>query len=348
MKNEFNKENFDGKLTKYFEVMNTPISLDFDDISLQQGKCKLLSRLDADISSEIMRGIRIEVPIISSNMKAVTDSNMAILMRKAGALGILHRAQPKEEYLQEVRRVAKECDLVAVSIGVGESQFDLCKELVFCGANIITIDIAQGYADTVIDLGRKIKTEMPHVKIIVGNVINPDFLFEVADYADAVKSGIAGGSVCETKNTAGCYQKQATTILQMTDIAKHLGLPLISDGSIKECSHFSKAIALGASSVMMGNVLARCEESSGEVVEIDGVRKKVFSGMSSRRIQEEWHNRKLRKGICPEGRTTYIDIGEPLVDVIERYAGALRSCISYSGATDIESLQRLAKFYRFK
>ena len=134
----------------------------------------------------------------------------------------------------------------------------------------------------------------------------------------------------------------------MADVAKHLGIPLISDGSTKECSHFSKAISLGASAVMMGNVLARCEESSGEVIVIDGVRKKIFSGMSSRRIQEEWHSKKLRKGICPEGRTTYLDIGESLIDVIERYAGALRSCISYVGATDIESLHRLAKFYRFK
>jgi IMP dehydrogenase/GMP reductase len=345
---ELKNYNFNIKPTKYLELMSTPVSLDFDDISLQQGKCKLLSRLDADISSEVIKGVRIKIPIISSNMKSVTDSNMAILMRKAGCLGILHRAQSKEEYLQEVKRVAKECDWVAVSIGVDKSQFDLCKELVSAGANIITIDIAQGYADTVIDLGRKIKKEIPDIKIIVGNVITPDFLFEVSDYADAVKAGIASGSVCETKNTAGCYQKQATTILQMTDVAKHLGMPLISDGSIKECSHFSKAVSLGASAVMMGNVLARCEESSGEIIEIDGVRKKVFSGMSSRRIQEEWHNKKLRKGICPEGRTTYLDIGEPLNDVIERYAGALRSCISYVGATDIESLWRLAKFYRFK
>jgi IMP dehydrogenase/GMP reductase len=332
-------------LTSESLIANMPISLGFENVSIAQKKNICLSRLDADIQSEFVRGIKLNVPLIAANMSTVVDGDFCIKLRKLGALGIMHRALPREYYLVETRRIADNCDLVAVSIGVGEDQFELCRDLISCGANIITIDIAHGYSQPVIDLGKKIKAEFPEVKLIVGNTINTNMMYEVNDFADAVKVGVAQGLACETKNTAGCTEKQFSAVLKFKEISKQLGLPVISDGGIREGADFVKAIAAGANSVMAGSIFCRCPESAAEIIEINGVRKKVFAGMSSRTVQEQWRCG-LKKGTCPEGKAIYLDLGEPLEALLERYSGALRSGITYSGAKDIQTLQDQVEFIR--
>jgi IMP dehydrogenase len=326
-------------------VSNMPISLGFESVSIAQKKNICLSRLDADISSEFVRGIKLDIPLIAANMSTVADADFCIKLRELGALGIMHRALSREYYLAETKRIADSCDLVAVSIGVGEGQFELCKDLISCGANIITIDIAHGYSQPVIDLGKRIKTEFKDIKLILGNTINTDMMYEVSGYADAVKCGVAQGLACETKNTAGCTEKQFSAVLKFKEISKQLGLPVISDGGIREGADFVKAIAAGANSVMAGSIFCRCPESAADVIEINGVRKKVFAGMASRTVQEQWRCG-LKKGTCPEGKAIYLDLGESVEALLERYSGALRSGITYSGAKDIQTLQNQVEFIR--
>lgn len=332
---------------QYLDLINSPVSLGFEDVAIKQSKNVCLSRLDADIKSEVCKGVFLDVPILAANMSTVVDSDFCIKLNKLGALGVMHRALPQEEYLSEVKKISNECNIVAASIGVGEDQFNLCKKLIDVGANIIVIDIAHGYSDAVISLGKKIKTEFKEVKVIVGNTINVNMIGEVFDFADALKIGIGQGSVCETKNTAACTDKQFASVLRFKELSKYYGVPIISDGGIKEAADFCKAIAAGANSVMVGSILARCPESAGEIIEIQGTRKKIYAGMASRRVQDAWR-KGLKRGTCTEGKAVYLDIGESLEDLLERYSGALRSSITYAGANDIKSFQDKVEFVRFK
>lgn len=330
--------------------LDMPKSLAFSDVALKQGKNQCKSRLDAEIATEVARGLELNIPLIAANMSAVTNAHMCVALHAAGALGVLHRAwQVEEDYLAEVRKIRDRCHLVAASVGAGPDQVVLADKLLQNGANIIVIDIAQGYSDAVIETGRAIK-KLPHGRgcwLIVGNTINPEMMYEVDSFADAVKVGIAQGSVCLTKHTAGCSEKQFTAIQAFKDISRKLGLPIISDGSIQEPGDFTKAIAAGANSVMAGGIFARCPESAADEVEVEvgGEIKKLYFGMASREAQRRWRGG-VKPGTCPEGKTILLEMGEPVAALLERYSGALRSGITYAGATDIRSFQDMAKFVR--
>lgn len=322
------------------------VSLGFHDIAIKQKRNICRSRLDVDITSEILREISIPSPFIASNMSTVTNSSFCITLYSLGALGVLHRAAPDNILIEETKKIARECSLVAVSIGVGQDQKELCSKLIKSGANIIVVDIAHGFCDQVINMGKWIKKTYPNIKIILGNTVNLDMLYEVSDFCDALKVGIAQGAACETKNTAGCTERQFSAILKFKEESKRLGLPIISDGSIKEPADCVKAIGAGANSVMMGSVFARCPESSAEIIEIDGVEKKIYAGMASRYVQEKWKGG-LKPGTCPEGKITYLNIGESVDKLIERYSGALKSGITYAGGNSIKSFQENVEFVRF-
>jgi IMP dehydrogenase len=278
-------------------------------------------------------------------MSTVVNADFCIQLYKAGALGIMHRALDETPYLAEVQEIASKCSLVAASVGVGDGQFELAQKLIQHGANIITIDIAHGYCDAVIDLGKRIKQYSPSTKLILGNTINSDMIYEVSEFADAIKIGIAQGAACETKDTAGCTAKQFSAIRSCVFASKQCGIPIISDGGIRKPSDFTKAIMAGANSVMAGSIFARCPESAGEIVNVDGIDKKIYAGMASRQVQNQWRGG-LTKGTCPEGKTIYMDIGEPLSKLLERYSGALRSGITYVGELNINDAQRHVKFLR--
>lgn len=324
--------------------IDIPRSYNFKEIALVPNKNVCSSRSDAIISSEVLRGITLDVPIIAANMSTVCNADFCIALSNEGAMGILHRATPDDILIKEVSKLAKYTDIVAASIGVGEGQFDLAKNLVNAGANIITIDIANGYTDAVVTLGRQLKNELG-IKVIIGNTTHPGIMYEVDSFADAVKVGIAQGLACETKNTAAFTEGQFSAVLKFKELSKKLGLPVISDGGIREPGDFVKAIAAGANSVMAGSIFARCPESAAETTLIDECVKKIYAGMASRYVQDKWKGG-LKEGTCPEGKVIYLDMGESVHDLVERYAGALRSGITYGGARSIEELQRKAEFVR--
>lgn len=318
-----------------------PKSYSFREIALvpQKNICK--SRLDTSIKSEIVRGRWLDTPFIAANMSTVCNAQFCIKLNTLGSMGILHRAMSSKDLINETKILSENSELVAVSIGVAKDQFSLVKQLVTVGANIIVIDIANGYTNRAIELGRKIKKEYP-VKLIIGNTTNVGMLYEVEDFADAIKIGIANGLACETKNTTAFTEGQFSTVLKFKTISKKLGLPVISDGGIREPADVVKAIAAGANSIMAGSIFAKCPESAAELVYINNIPKKVYAGMASRYVQDKW--RGLKSGTCPEGNVKYLDLGEPVSNLIERYSGALRSGITYSGGNTLFDLQKNVEF----
>lgn len=321
------------------------LSLGFESVAIKQKKNKCFSRLDANIQSEIIRGVKVEIPLIAANMSTVINSDFYIKIHKLGAFAFLHRAMHAEEYLESVRLIYNLCEWKAVSIGVGIDQYELAKKLIIHGANIVLIDIAHGYSDTVIDLGRKLKKEYPHIKMVVGNTTNTDMMYEVEDFADAVKVGIAGGLACDTKSTAGCYEKQFSAVFKFKEISKKLGLPIISDGALREPADFTKSIAAGANSAMAGSLFAACPESAAEIVCIDGYDKKLYAGMASEYVQKRWRGG-LKPGTCAEGGVKYLTISESVEKVLETWSGALRTGITYGGGNSIKSFQDMVEFVR--
>lgn len=320
-------------------------SFGFESVAIKQKKNRCLSRLDADTKSEIIKGVTVDIPLIASNMSSVINANFLLKLMARGAFGFLHRALPEEEYIKEVKLVTRYSNFVPVSIGVGTSQYELAKTLISHGANIILIDIAHGYTDPVIDLGRKLKKEFPHIKMVVGNTVNVDMMYEVDDFADAVKVGLAQGYACETKNTAGCTEKQFSAILKFKEVSRKLGIPIISDGGLREPADFTKSIAAGANSAMAGSIFAACPESAAETVEIDDKKKKLYAGMASEYVQNKWKGG-LKPGTCAEGGVRYLDVGKPLDKLLETWQGALRTGITYGGGIDVPSFQECVEFIR--
>jgi IMP dehydrogenase/GMP reductase len=323
---------------------NFPVSLGFDNIAISQKKNVLKSRLDANIRSEVIRGVYLDIPMMASNMSTVVNSDFCIKLDKLGAIGIMHRADSEDVILNEVSKISNKCINVAASVGITDDQFNFCSKLVDNGANIIFIDVAHGYSDYVLEFGRKIKKEF-NIKVVVGNTTNINMLIEASDFADAVKVGIAQGFACETKNTAGCTERQFSAIFKFRELSRFYGIPIISDGGIREPADFTKSIAAGANSIMAGKIFAECPESAAEIEKINDVDKKVYAGMASEYVQKLWRGG-VKEGTCTEGGIRYLDIGISVEKLLERYSGALKSGISYSGAFDIKSLQDRVEFVR--
>jgi len=312
----------------------------FNDIALVQKKNICKSRSDVIIESEIIRGIIRPIPLIAANMASVTNAGFCSQLYKLGAIGVLHRAFHELEYLAEVKELASNCPVVAASIGI--SDHFLLNKLIKHGVNLVVIDIAHAYCDPAMDMCKHIRHMYPHVTVVVGNTININMLDEIDGIADGLKIGCASGSPCETAVTAGCYEPQFSAVLKFRERAHQLGIPIISDGSIKQPADFVKAIGAGASGVMAGQIFARCPESAATTVDIDGVTKKVYSGMASRAVQEKW--RGSVHNDCPEGKTILLEMGESLEKLLMRYCGALRSGISYAGFNNVNNFSANCEF----
>jgi hypothetical protein len=187
----------------------------------------------------------------------------------------------------------------------------------------------------------KIKKEYPSIKLIVGNTTNVEFLDEIDPYVDAVKVGIASGFACDTKSTAGCYEQQFSAVWKFKERSKQLGLPIISDGGVREYSDLVKAIGAGANSIMVGSFLAACPESAAELNKEKT--HKIYAGMASEYVQNNWKGG-LKPGTCAEGSVKLLKIGPSVVDMINNFQGALRTGITYGGGIDIKSFQQEVKF----
>lgn len=345
----FDKKNIEYIINPTIDLSTLETSYGYDNIALVQQKNILSSRLDANIQSEIIRGVTVEIPMIAANMSTVVDVKFYNLLHRLGAFAVLHRAKTNEQMLQDVKEVAATCTWVAASIGISSDQFDHVKNMIKWGCNIVVIDIAHGYSDSVLSLAKKIKYYSPSTKIVLGNTTNVNMLYECYDFIDAIKVGIAQGFACETKNTAGCTEKQFSAILKFKHVAKQFGIPVISDGSIKEPADMVKALAAGANSIMAGRIFAACPESAAEIEikynENGSIfsKKKIYAGMASKYVQEKWRGG-LKPGTCAEGGIRYLDIGESAEKLLEKYSGALKSGITYCGAENIKTLQDNAKF----
>lgn len=238
---------------------------------------------------------------------------------------------------------------VAAAIGVGH--FERAKKLIEVGVDALVIDSAHGHSKGIIDTLKELKSKFPNIDIVVGNVANPASIKDLAQAgADAIKVGIGPGSICTTRIVAGVGVPQFSAILECAQEAKKYGVTIIADGGIKYSGDVAKALAAGASAVMIGSLFAGCDETPGELITFQGRQYKAYRGMGSigamskgsadRYFQEGTAKEKL----VPEGIEGRVPYAGSIKEIVHQLIGGLCSSMGYCGSETIEIFQEKAEF----
>ncbi len=248
-------------------------------------------------------------------------------------------------------RDAKGRLLVGAAIGVTNDALDRVGALVAAGVDILALDSAHGHSKNIIEKVKEIKKAYPNVPIIAGNIATGEAAEALIKAgADCLKVGIGPGSICTTRVVAGIGVPQITAICDVAEVAKKYDIPIIGDGGIKYSGDIVKAIAAGADVIMMGSLLAGCDESPGEFEIYQGRRFKVYRGMGSLAAMEKGSKDRYfqtgSKKLVPEGVEGRIPYKGPLSDTIFQLLGGLRSGMGYCGTKTIADLQKNGKFVR--
>ena len=245
--------------------------------------------------------------------------------------------------------------LVGAAVGVKEDTIMRTDELLKAGADVIVIDVAHGHNTRAIETTKELrKTFRNKIEIIAGNIATPEAARDLAKAgADALKVGIGPGAACTTRIVTGVGVPQLTAIMDVGKEAKKLGIPFVADGGIKNSGDLSKALAAGADTAMIGNLLAGTKESPGEYILDRGVAYKYYRGMASYdatsekvRIDRESGARSDEFFRSPEGASGRVSYRGEASMVIADLIGGLRSSMSYLGAKDLKEFQKNAEFMR--
>jgi IMP dehydrogenase len=456
-----------------------PLGLTFDDVLLVPRRSPVESRAQVDTRTRLARDVELAVPIVSANMDAVTESEMAIAMAREGGIGIIHRFLTTDQQVAEVRRVKRaesivieqpytirpdqtlreavafleehgsagllvvqdgrlvgivtardllfEDDLdrpvrevmtprerlvtappgismeeakrilhahrieklplvdaeghlvglvtsrdirsrmqhphatkdgrgrlrVGAAVGVRGDYLERAEALVEEGVDLLVVDVAHGHSEAVLRAVRALRRRFPDVPIVAGNVATAEGTVDLIEAgADAVKVGVGPGSTCTTRVVTGAGVPQLSAILECARAARERGVPIIADGGIRNSGDITKALAAGASAVMLGNLLAGTEESPGATVIRNGRQYKTYRGMASlwatarRRSLDSPLEEEDIGQIVAEGIEALVPYRGKVADVLRQLVGGLRSGMSYCGARTIPELWENARFVR--
>lgn len=325
-------------------------ALSFDDISLVPRYNNIASRKDVDTSVQFGK-LKLNVPIFSANMDTVTDYKMARTMDQLGGLGFLHRFCSIKDNI-EMFKLATMCNInpgdAVISLGVNEG-IDRFHALYEVGARYFCIDIAHGHSRPVGRMIEELKEFDESVHVTAGNVCHAAGAEYLADKgADAIKVGIGPGSVCSTRIKTGFGVPQFTAIRD----CRRVNCFIIADGGIRTPGDAVKAFAAGADAIMIGGMLAGCDETPGEIISEPiyetaspaGFQRrdvKIFRGMASKEAQEDFMGSQAEWKTA-EGVTTKVACKGPAANVVSDMMGGIRSGMTYCGANSIRQIRERA------
>lgn len=247
--------------------------------------------------------------------------------------------------------------IVGAAVGVKSNYIARAKALHEAGADVLVLDVAHAHSDITLDAIRGIKKAIPNAELIAGNVATKEGTKDlIAAGADAVKVGIGSGSICITRIVTGAGVPQLTALIECTKIADPEGIPIIADGGIRTSGDITKAIAAGASTVMIGSLLAGTEESPGMTVMREGRKFKLVRGMASVAASYDRSAKETEPidedsagdllDYVPEGVEAFVSYKGNAAELVTQLVGGLRSGMSYLGATNIPQLRGKANFVR--
>jgi len=242
---------------------------------------------------------------------------------------------------------------VAAAVGVGEDTEERVEQLFKAGVDAIVVDTAHGHSLGVLQRVKQIKLQYPDRQVIAGNIATGEAALDLAEAgADAVKVGIGPGSICTTRIIAGVGVPQITAIQSVVGALEGRDIPVIADGGLRFSGDIAKAVAAGASTVMVGSLLAGTEESPGEIVLYQGRSYKLYRGMGSQgAMQKGSKDRYFQQDIknpdklVPEGIEGRVPFKGSMSNIIHQLMGGLRASMGYTGSSDLMAL-RQAKFVR--
>lgn len=241
--------------------------------------------------------------------------------------------------------------ICGAAIGATKDVLDRASALLAAGADFLVLDSAHGHSANILKALEKVKTAFPEAQIIAGNIATAAAAHDlISAGADAVKVGIGPGSICTTRIVAGIGVPQITAILDAAEEADKHNIPVIADGGVKFSGDLTKAIAAGASSVMIGSLFAGCSESPGVEELYQGRRFKVYRGMGSIAAMEQGSKdryfQESNKKLVPEGVEGRVPYKGTLADTVYQLMGGLRSGMGYCGTPTIADLRKEGKFVR--
>jgi len=240
--------------------------------------------------------------------------------------------------------------LVAAAVGPAHNMEERVEKLVEAGVDVLVVDTAHGHSQGVLDTVVYVKKKYPQIDVVGGNIATPEAAEALVEAgADAVKVGIGPGSICTTRVVAGTGVPQLTAVMNTAAKAKALGVPVIADGGLKLSGDLAKALAGGASTVMVGSLLAGTEESPGEIIYSEGQTYKYYRGMGSIAAMKKGGKERYAQSnvaddkLVPEGIEGKILLKGRMAGEIFQLCGGIRSAMGYSGAQDIEDFQAKAQ-----
>jgi IMP dehydrogenase len=352
-------DNLNGKLIKE--------GYTFDDLMLIPAYSTVVPA-NVDLKTTLTAKIKLNIPLLSAAMDTVTEDKMAIALANAGGLSILHKNLSMKLQASMVETVKKApvthpetaaLDdqgryLVGAAVGVSTETMERVKALVNAQIDVIAVDSAHGHSKGVLDTIKKIHNAYPNLTLIGGNIVTGSAALALIEAgATIVKVGVGPGSICTTRVVAGVGVPQITAINDVYQVTKDRGVSIIADGGIKFSGDIVKALAAGADAVMLGGLLAGCEETPGEVVEVYGKKVKSYVGMGSLSAMQRGSSDRYFQGgqkelskLVPEGIEATVPYKGPIADVIYQMMGGLRSGMGYCGCENITRLKNEAHFVK--
>lgn len=352
-----------------------PLGLTFDDVLLLPGYADF-SRSEISLSTSVTKKIKINIPFVSSPMDTVTESRLAIALAKMGGIGFIHRNFSISDQVEEVVKVKKEGLLVGAAIGAGKTSEERILSLVSAGVDVLLVDSADGFKKPVLDTTRYIKQTYPNIEVISGSVATVDGAQAVIDAgADGIRVGMGPGAICTTRIISGMGVPQITAIIETVKAARSASsgqaIPIIADGGIKYSGDMAKALAAGASAVMMGGFFASAEEAPGKVITLtrnqvprrfqsifkqDGeeYKFKEYRGMGSEgamkrgsevKSEGEFHGKSYKdRVLVAEGVEGLVPVKGTVEMLVEQAIGGIQSGMYHVGAKNLSEFWEKAKF----
>lgn len=333
-------------------------ALTYDDVLLLPNYTDI-KREETDISTILHPKIKLKLPIVSAPMDTVTESAMAIAMAQSGGLGIIHRnmsvedeatmiASVKAMKVEDVQTAAVDDAshyLIGAAVGVGRDFEERVKALVKAGVDLICVDSSHGHSKFVMEAVAQIRSWYPTLPIMAGNVATyGGGRAMIESGADIIRVGMGPGSICTTRIVSGMGVPQISAVLAVVRATQGSKATVLADGGIRQMGDIAKALAFGASAVMLGSLLAGYDQSPGDVIEYDGKKLKSYRGMGSisamKKGGAERYGQSVKteeKKLIAEGVDALVTYKGEVKDYLHQAQGSLRTAFYYLGARNIQA-----------
>lgn len=345
------------------------LSLTFNDALLRPGYSDF-DRAEIDCQTKLTQNITLKSPFVSAPMDTVTESRLAIALAAEGGIGIVHRNLTIDQQAREVKEVKATGCLVGAAVGSSSGYEKRVEALVEAGVDVVLVDSAHGYAKKVIDTVKYIKQNF-QVEVIAGSVATADGAQALIDAgAGALRVGMGPGAICSTRIVSGMGVPQLSAILEIAPIAHESKVPIIADGGLINSGDAVKALAAGASTVMMGRMFAATEESPGEVTvfmpeQVPRRFKSILNGSAEYKFKEyrgmgslaamkkglevssedEFHGKNYTGDVLiAEGVEGLVPCSGTVKELVDTWLGGIHSGMYYVGAKTVDELWRKAEF----